>query len=177
MNYFSTKRFQQDIEKFVGPLEPQSRDLGESDYPGMSQELTRELKALTELFISTKLPDLAGLRWGSMCTIPEAYDADEDELLEEYEVDESELPLFMSSFEVLNDQGNPFYTLGEKGVYVASDDPWEIEVVYPDVEKFFRCLILLTAVSTGKAEFSVVRTEFGDVFGAFGEHRFAQNAK
>lgn len=182
MTYVSSGKFKEDLVRIFGTLVERDEALpGEVEFEQFSTELSLELASLYALFCKFDLPRLCKLRWSYPRSIAESYDATEEELKEEYYVEEEEqIALFMKSVEIFNDQGNPFFTVCDDGVCIAYDDPWEIEVIYDDFSKFILFLVQLSAVSQGKADLSEVRETFVKEFRAFecsdGYHQFIERS-
>lgn len=176
MDYISSGNFQKDLEGVFGPLEAQEPDdeFQEGKFRGMSDELVREMRAFTKLVQEYDIPELGQLNTGALCSLPEAYDEDEEEILDDGDCDEDGVELLMTTFNVLDTGGQPYYTVGDGGVYAAFYGPWDIRHLSDDIEGFFRLVVRMAAVAAGKAEASSVASDFAKELETFGDEPFVK---
>lgn len=178
MTYVSSGKFEQELVGLFGELKDRSEPLEEIEVPfEFSGPEGKEVAALFELCRHKEIPSIGGLYWSDFYSIPVQYDADEDEMMEDYFVeDEDQLKLFFDTVEIFSWSGNPFYTAGDAGVCCAYDDPFEISIVCDTLSDFLQYLIALSKIEKGLLPVSQLKTQFADLLEQTDHEVYVSNA-
>lgn len=163
MGYVSGGDFKNDLEAIFGPLKKKKTDLGKKTFDQLEDDdVRKEVDALFKLRCTFDLPELCGLNWSYFISIADSYGADEDELMDDWGAAPGDAELFIKTIEIFNDTGNPFITVGDDGVCMAFDDPFEIGIWYDDFEIFLQFLVNLTGAAEGVFSYEEVQAEYAD---------------